>query len=70
MDGGLSVPVWLEMWYATHAGNGLGGVVRVEWPIGGAYWEQPALSVAVLALVGDEALKEMESNRGGSANSH
>jgi hypothetical protein len=38
----------------------MGGVVRSEWPAGGTYWSQPALGVAMLALVGEEVVKAME----------
>lgn len=65
MEGGVSVSDWVEMWYDTHAGNGMGGVTRIEWPDGGAYLSQPAIAVAMLSLVGAEIVKQAQEERGG-----
>jgi len=53
MDGGLSVPQWMQLWYGTHEGGR-----RTEWPDGRSLIEQPSIAVEMLDLVGEQIMKE------------
>lgn len=64
MLGGLPVPQWFDVFYDTHAGTGMGGFARTEWPEPGGYADQPSSVVTALALVGEAILKQAGSNGG------
>jgi hypothetical protein len=51
--GGLTVWQWFELFVGTHAPNGMGAFVRIEWPDGGAYADQAALTVHALGFVSE-----------------
>ncbi len=65
MIGGLDASAWFEIFYDTHAGTGMGGFVRVEWPEPGGYAEQPTMVPAVMREVGLAILAEEKRNSGG-----
>ena len=57
MEGGLSIPQWLQIWSQIHQPTGFGWM-RTEWPDGRCLLEQPAIAVKMLELVGNEFMKE------------
>ncbi len=61
MLGGLSVGQWFELFDETHAPNGMGALVRIEWPEPGGLAEQPAVVPLAMAMVAEARLREAES---------
>lgn len=66
LDGGLSVPVWFELFWMCHTSGGMGGLVRTTFPDGGAPIEQPVLVVEMFALLTNAVTEEAERHSGGS----
>ena len=61
MWGGLSVPQWISLFYDTHAPNGMGGMVRIEWPEPGGLAEQPDVVVRAFGVVASQIYAASES---------
>lgn len=61
--GGWPLKVWLEMWEACYEA-GFNGPIRKEWPDGRPPLEQPAVTVAMFALIDEGVAKHMEHERG------
>lgn len=55
---------WLRMWHGCHVASS-SGPVRIAWPDGGAYLDQPVIVIEVFEFIAgivDDLLK-MERNR-------
>lgn len=63
MEGGLSVPQWMQIWQNTNQPTGF-GFSRIEWPDGRSLLEQPAIGVEMLELVGEQIMKEAQARAG------
>ena len=63
MEGGYSVLYWLQLWIQIHQPTGFGWI-RIEWPAGGTLFDQPAIAVAMLDLVGEQLRKEAQVKPG------
>jgi hypothetical protein len=68
MLGGMPVSAWIAVFWDTHTGNGMGGVMRVEWPDEGGYAAQANVTVEALDEVQSAVLKEAELERARSGN--
>lgn len=63
MLGGLAVEAWFEVFWDTHYGNGMGSVVRAEWPEPGGYVAQAAVTVTALRMVTEAVLEEAKNEQ-------
>lgn len=61
--GGHTVATWFDVFWGTHEPDGMGGVRRIEWPDGGGFLEQAAVTVTLMGLVRDEVIKQAEVER-------
>ncbi len=64
MLGGLSVYQWFSVFSDTHAPNGMGAFVRMEWPEPGGYAAQPEVVRMALSEVGVALTKEAKRSSG------
>ena len=59
--GGFPVRAWVDMFFHVHVFQE--AWVRLEWPDGGAYLDQPNLAVEVFDVIRDEAIDRMNEKR-------
>lgn len=62
MIGGWSVGDWFQVFTDTHTPNGMGGLLREEWPDGRTYIEQPAVVLTALGLVKHALMEATKSS--------
>lgn len=68
--GGLSVVTWFDLFAATHCANGMGGMMRVEWPEPGGLADQPTVVVRAFTEVQAAIMAEAERETRGTKQRH